>query len=119
MQLPGLGRRRSEEFGGWRLRRRKTLVGVDWKNLIPPPCFEDSLFAMDEGWEGIAHENAQVLNNVCDLYGIARISSGKGQLKWMSPFNSDIIAFVGIDREVPIYRPIPDIVEGALQKAAL
>ncbi len=37
----------------------------------------------------------------------------------MSPFNSDIVAFGGIDREVPIYRPIPDIVEGALQKAAL
>ncbi len=33
---------------------------------------------MDEGWEGIIHENAQVLNNVRDLYGIARTSSAKG-----------------------------------------
>ncbi len=28
-------------------------------------------------------------------------------------------AFDGIDKEVPIYRTIPDIEEGALQKAAL
>ncbi len=31
---------------------------------------------------------------------------------------SDEVACSGIDREVPIYRPIPHIVEGALQKVA-
>ncbi len=37
-----------------------------------PPCFGCSLCAMDGGWDGIVHGNAQVFNNVCDLYGIAR-----------------------------------------------
>ncbi len=37
----------------------------------------------------------------------------KGKLKWRSPPNSDVVAFGGIDRGVPIYRPIPDIVEGS------
>ncbi len=40
-------------------------------------------------------------------------------MKWKSPSNNDVVAFGGIDREVPIYRPIPEIVEGALQKVAL
>ncbi len=35
------------------------------------------------------------------------------------PANSDVAAFGGITREVPIYRPIPDIVEEALQEVAL
>ncbi len=35
----------------------------------------------------------------------------------MSPSNSDVVAFGAFDREVPIYRPIPDIVEGALQRS--
>ncbi len=42
-----------------------------------------------------------------------------GQLKWRCPSNNDVVAFRGIDGEVPIYRPIPHIVEGALQKIAL
>ncbi len=63
------------------------------------------VFAMDG--EGIVHGNAQVFNNVCDLHGIVRTCSGKRQLKWRSPPNSDIVAFGGIDREVPIHRPIP------------
>ncbi len=33
--------------------------------------------------------------------------------------NSDIVAFGGIDRELPNYRLLPGIVEGALQNAAL
>ncbi len=72
------------------------------------------VFATDG--EGIVHENDQVLTNVYNLYGIAWTSSGKRQLKRRSPPNSDIVAFGGIDREVPIHRLIPDIVEGALQK---
>ncbi len=32
------------------------------------------------------------------------------------PPDSDIVAFGGFDREAPIDQPIPDIVEGALQK---
>ncbi len=71
---------------------------------------------MDGGWEGTVHENTQVFNNVCDLYGIARTFRGKELLKWRSPSNSDVVAFGGIDREVPIDRPIPDIEEGALKK---
>ncbi len=35
------------------------------------------------------------------------------------PVQYDVVAFGGIDREVPIYRPIPGIVEEALQKVAL
>ncbi len=52
---------------------------------------------MDGGCERIVHENAQIFKSVCDLYGIARTSSGKG-----SPSNSDKVAFGGIDREVTI-----------------
>ncbi len=48
------------------------------------------------------------------MNGIARTSSGSGQLKWRSPPKSDIVAFGGIDRKFPIYRPIPDIVRGVL-----
>ncbi len=48
------------------------------------------------------------------MNGIARTSSGKGQLKWRNSPKSDIVAFGGIDRMFPIYGPIPDIVEGAL-----
>ncbi len=33
---------------------------------------------MDGGWEEMVYENAQVFNNVCDLYGIAQTSSDKG-----------------------------------------
>ncbi len=33
---------------------------------------------MDGGCEGMVYENAEVFKNVCDLYGIARTSSGKG-----------------------------------------
>ncbi len=40
-------------------------------------------------------------------------------MKWRNPSNSDVVALGGIDREVPIYRPIPDIVDRALQKARL
>ncbi len=69
---------------------------------------------MDGGGEGIVHENAQVFNNVCHLYVIARTSSGKGWWKWRSPSNRDVVAFCVIVREVPIYGPSPDIVEGAL-----
>ncbi len=82
-------------------------------------CFEGSLYAVDGGLEGIVHENVQVFNNVFDLYGISRTSSGKGWYKWSSSSSSYVVAFSGIDREVPIYRPIPDIVEAALQKVAL
>ncbi len=32
-------------------------------------------------------------------------------MKWRSPSNSDVVEFGGNNREVPIYRPIPDIVE--------
>ncbi len=35
------------------------------------------------------------------------------------PPNSDIVAFGGFDREAPIDRAIPGIVEGALQKLSL
>ncbi len=52
---------------------------------------------MGGGWKLIVHENTQALNNVCDLYGIAWTSSGKRQLKWRSPPNSDLFAFGGID----------------------
>ncbi len=38
-------------------------------------------------------------------------------MKWRGPSNSDVVAFGGIDREVPIYRPIPDIVEGARKRS--
>ncbi len=74
---------------------------------------------MDGGWEGIVHDSAQVFNSACDLYGVARTSSGKRSLKCRSPSNSDVVLFGGIDREVPIYRPIQDIADGALQKVAL
>ncbi len=40
-------------------------------------------------------------------------SPGKEELKNMSPATNDIVPFGGIDR------PVRDIVEGALQKAAL
>ncbi len=33
-------------------------------------------------------------------------------MKCGRPPNSDVVAFGGIDRKVPIYRPIQDIVEG-------
>ncbi len=69
--------------------------------------------------KNIVHEDAQVFNSVCDPYGITRTSSGKGYLKWRSPSNSDVVAFGGIDMEVRIYRPIPGIAEGALQKFSL
>ncbi len=74
---------------------------------------------MDGGCERIVHENAQVINNVCDRYGTAWTSSGKGEFKWRSPSNSDVVAFNGIDREIQIYRSIPDISEGALLKVTL
>ncbi len=35
---------------------------------------------------------------------------------WRRPPNSDVFAFGGIDREAPVYRPLLDIVEGALQR---
>ncbi len=74
---------------------------------------------MDWLWEGFVQENDQVFNNVCDMYGIVRTSSSKEYLKWRSLSNSDVVAFNGVDGEVPNYRPIPTIVEGALQKVAL
>ncbi len=68
--------------------------------------------AVDGGWEGIVHENAQVFNSVCDLYGFAQTSICKAYLKWRGLSNSDVPAFGGIDRKV-------DILEGALQAVAL
>ncbi len=59
----------------------------------------------------IAHEGTLVFNNVWNCSNF--------QLKWRSPSNSDAVAFDWIDRAVLIYRLIPDIVEGALQKVAL
>ncbi len=35
---------------------------------------------------------------------------------WRRSPNSDVFAFGEIDREAPIYRPLLDIVEGALQR---
>ncbi len=40
--------------------------------------------------EGIVHENAQAVKNVCDQYGIVLTSSGNGYLKWRSLFYSDV-----------------------------
>ncbi len=67
----------------------------------------------------MVYENAQVFNNVCHLYRIIQTSSDKRYLKWRSPSNSDVVTFGGIDQEIPIYRTIPDIVEGSLQTVAL
>ncbi len=53
-------------------------------------------------------ENAQVIDNVCDMGELLR-----RKLMRISPTTNDIVAFRGIDREAPIYRQL------ALQKAAL
>ncbi len=74
---------------------------------------------MAGGRKGTVYENAQAFNKVYDLYGISLTSTDEGLLKLRSPPNNDIVALCGIGRAVPIYRPIPDIAEGAMQKAAL
>ncbi len=67
----------------------------------------------------MVYENTQIFNNVCDLCEIARTFSWLGVFEEEVPSNNDVVAFRGIDREIPIYRPIPGIVEGSLQKVAL
>ncbi len=49
-----------------------------------PFCFGGSLFSIDGGLEGIANENGQVYKNVCDLYGLARVS-GVDKEMWIRP----------------------------------
>ncbi len=64
--------------------------------------------------EGIVHENAQVFNNVGDLYGIAWTSSGEGKLTERSQPDNDIVAFGRIDRLASMHPPLPDIEEGVV-----